>query len=94
MNERGCIGMEQRVILGDDGSRPALAQLSIMPERKSSRRKPTPSSPHQPVPQGNGRRSQMPTLWVLIVFMLLTNTFYTVFDQQMFPTYYANLFPH
>ena len=36
---------------------------------------------------------KMPTLWVLIVFMLLTNTFYTVFDQQMFPTYYANLFP-
>ncbi len=35
----------------------------------------------------------MPTLWVLIVFMLLTNTFYTVFDQQMFPTYYAPL-PH
>ncbi|GGI12992.1 galactoside permease [Galliscardovia ingluviei] len=36
---------------------------------------------------------KMPTLWVLIVFMLLTNTFYTVFDQQMFPTYYASLFP-
>ncbi|MFD0705131.1 MFS transporter [Alloscardovia venturai] len=35
----------------------------------------------------------MPTLWVLIVFMLLTNTFYTVFDQQMFPTYYTSLFP-
>lgn len=37
---------------------------------------------------------KMPTLWVLIVFMLLTNTFYTVFDQQMFPTYYASLFPN
>ena len=36
---------------------------------------------------------RMPALWVLIVFMLLTNTFYTVFDQQMFPTYYASLFP-
>ncbi|KFI69180.1 MFS transporter [Bifidobacterium magnum] len=36
---------------------------------------------------------KMPTLWVLIIFMLLTNTFYTVFDQQMFPTYYASLFP-
>ena len=36
---------------------------------------------------------RMPALWVLIVFMLLTNTFYTVFDQQMFPTYYALLFP-
>ena len=36
---------------------------------------------------------KMPTLWVLIVFMLLTNTFYTVFDQQMFPNYYASLFP-
>ena len=36
---------------------------------------------------------RMPALWVLIVCMLLTNTFYTVFDQQMFPTYYASLFP-
>ena len=36
---------------------------------------------------------KMPTLWVLIVFMLLTNTFYTVFDQQWFPVYYAGLFP-
>lgn len=36
---------------------------------------------------------RMPALWVLIVFMLLTNTFYTVFNQQMFPTYYASLFP-
>ena len=35
---------------------------------------------------------KMPTLWVLIVFMLFTNTFYTVFDQQMFPNYYASLF--
>ncbi|WP_418969836.1 MFS transporter [Alloscardovia omnicolens] len=35
----------------------------------------------------------MPTLWLLIIFMLLTNTFYTVFDQQMFPTYYTSLFP-
>ena len=25
--------------------------------------------------------------------MLFTNTFYTVFDQQMFPNYYASLFP-
>ena len=33
---------------------------------------------------------KMPTLWVLIVFMLFTNTFYTVFDQQMFPNYYAS----
>ena len=36
---------------------------------------------------------KMPTLWVLIAFMLLTNTFYTVFDQQMFPNYYSSLFP-
>ncbi|MEE1295897.1 MAG: MFS transporter [Bifidobacterium sp.] len=39
-----------------------------------------------------GRVLRMPALWVLIVFMLLTNTFYTVFDQQMFPTYYVSLF--
>ena len=36
---------------------------------------------------------KMPTLWILIVFMLFTNTFYVVFDQQMFPTYYSSLFP-
>ncbi|WP_432622905.1 MFS transporter [Bifidobacterium sp.] len=36
---------------------------------------------------------KMPTLWVLIVFMLFTNTFYVVFDGQMFPNYYASLFP-
>ncbi|RBP98583.1 MFS transporter [Bifidobacterium aemilianum] len=34
----------------------------------------------------------MPALWLLIVFMMFTNTFYTVFDQQMFPKYYADLF--
>lgn len=34
----------------------------------------------------------MPTLWVLVVFMLFTNTFYVVFDQQFFPVYYRNLF--
>ncbi|BDR53313.1 galactoside permease [Bombiscardovia nodaiensis] len=34
----------------------------------------------------------VPALWLLIVFMIFTNTFYTVFDQQMFPKYYAGLF--
>ncbi len=34
-------------------------------------------SPHQPVPQGNGRRSQDADPVGAIVFMLLTNTFYT-----------------
>lgn len=31
-------------------------------------------------------------LWVVIVFVLLTWTFYTVFDQQMFPDFYVSLY--
>lgn len=34
----------------------------------------------------------MGSLWALIIFMFFTNTFYTVFDQQMFPNYYTSLF--
>lgn len=34
----------------------------------------------------------MGSLWLLIVFMFFTNTFYTVFDQQMFPNYFTSLF--
>ena len=35
----------------------------------------------------------MPSLWIMIVFAIMTNTFYTVFDQQLFPSYYVSLFP-
>lgn len=35
---------------------------------------------------------KMPSLWLIIVFVLFTWTFYTVFDQQMFPEFYINLF--
>lgn len=31
-------------------------------------------------------------LWVVILFVLFTWTFYTVFDQQMFPDFYTSLF--
>lgn len=31
-------------------------------------------------------------LWVVIVFIMFTWTFYNVFDQQMFPGFYTNLF--
>lgn len=34
----------------------------------------------------------MGSLWLLIIFVIFTNTFYTVFDQQMFPSYYKSLF--
>ena len=51
------------------------------------------AEPTNPSPKEMVKVLRMPALWVLIVFMLLTNTFYTVFDQQMFPTYYASLFP-
>ncbi|MCP3426664.1 MFS transporter [Rothia sp. AR01] len=33
-----------------------------------------------------------PALWAMIVFVLLSWTFYTVFDQQMFPEFYTLLF--
>lgn len=35
---------------------------------------------------GNGK------VWTVIVFVLLSWTFYTVFDQQMFPDFYTSLF--
>jgi OHS family lactose permease-like MFS transporter len=35
---------------------------------------------------------RMPTLWVVIGFVLFSWTFYTVFDQQMFPQWYTSLF--
>ncbi|BDR58532.1 hypothetical protein XA3_09950 [Xylocopilactobacillus apicola] len=31
-------------------------------------------------------------LWLIIIFIMFTNTFYTVFDQQMFPEFYTRLF--
>ncbi|WEV76396.1 MFS transporter [Bifidobacterium sp. ESL0800] len=34
----------------------------------------------------------MGSLWAMVVFIFFTNTFYTVFDQQMFPNYYVSLF--
>lgn len=35
---------------------------------------------------------RMPSLWLIIVFVLFSWTFYTVFDQQMFPQFYTSLF--
>lgn len=35
---------------------------------------------------------KMPSLWLIIVFVLFSWTFYTVFDQQMFPQFYISLF--
>ena len=35
---------------------------------------------------------KMPSLWLIIVFVLFSWTFYTVFDQQMFPQFYTSLF--
>lgn len=35
---------------------------------------------------------KMRQLWLLIVFVLFTWTFYTVYDQQMFPQFYTGLF--
>lgn len=34
----------------------------------------------------------VPSLWVVIVLVFFTWTFYTVFDQQMFPQFYTSLF--
>lgn len=63
-------------------------------QREALRQEADPDAPRSnPTLREMVRVLRMPTLWVLIVFMLLTNTFYTVFDQQMFPTYYVSLFP-
>ncbi|NMM94748.1 MFS transporter [Bifidobacterium oedipodis] len=35
---------------------------------------------------------RIPMLWALIVFVVFSWTFYTVFDQQMFPDFYTHLF--
>ena len=35
---------------------------------------------------------KIPRLWLIIVFVLFTWTFYTVYDQQMFPEFYTTLF--
>ncbi|MDN5654043.1 MAG: MFS transporter [Kocuria sp.] len=35
---------------------------------------------------------RLPSLWAMVVFVLLSWTFYTVFDQQMFPDFYTKLF--
>lgn len=35
---------------------------------------------------------RLPSLWVVILFVLFTWTFYTVYDQQMFPQFYTGLF--
>ena len=35
---------------------------------------------------------KMPSLWLIIVFVFFSWTFYTVFDQQMFPDFYVGLF--
>ncbi|BDR58552.1 hypothetical protein XA3_09930 [Xylocopilactobacillus apicola] len=31
-------------------------------------------------------------LWLIIIFVMFTTTFFTVFDQQMFPDFYTRLF--
>ncbi len=38
------------------------------------------------------RLFRLPSLWLIILFVMLSWTFYTVFDQQMFPDYYTGLF--
>ncbi|WP_416354063.1 MFS transporter [Agrilactobacillus fermenti] len=35
---------------------------------------------------------KLPELWLIIIFIMFTWTFYTVFDQQMFPDFYTKLF--
>ncbi|UQS82030.1 MFS transporter [Bombilactobacillus folatiphilus] len=35
---------------------------------------------------------KLKSLWVIIIFIMFSYTFYTVFDQQMFPSFYTSLF--
>lgn len=36
--------------------------------------------------------TKTPSLWLIIILTIFTWTFYTVFDQQMFPQFYTSLF--
>lgn len=35
---------------------------------------------------------RMPSLWMIIIFVIFSWTFYNLFDQQMFPDFYTSLF--
>lgn len=35
---------------------------------------------------------KLPALWAVIIFVIMTWTFYQLFDQQMFPAWYTSLF--
>ena len=62
--------------------------------------KPGPTDHHEPgtvEPTQPGIREMagllgMKSLWLIIVFVIFSWTFYTVFDQQMFPDFYTGLF--
>lgn len=51
------------------------------------------SLPKAPSLREMARVLLMPSLWSMIIFVMLTCTFYTVFDQQFFPSFYTSLFP-
>lgn len=62
-------------------------------QEKELKKEADPNAPRtNPTPKEMIAVLGMGSLWALIVFMLFTNTFYTVFDQQMFPSYFKILF--
>ncbi|MBB2955453.1 OHS family lactose permease-like MFS transporter [Bifidobacterium commune] len=62
-------------------------------QKKELKKEADPNAPRtNPTPKEMIAVLGMGSLWALIVFMLFTNTFYTVFDQQMFPSYFKSLF--
>lgn len=62
-------------------------------QEKELKKEADPNAPRtNPTPKEMIAVLGMGSLWALIVFMLFTNTFYTVFDQQMFPSYFKSLF--
>ena len=35
---------------------------------------------------------KLPHLWVIVIFIMFSWSFYTIYDQQMFPDFYTKLF--
>ncbi|WP_342448766.1 MFS transporter [Enterococcus faecium] len=36
---------------------------------------------------------KLPQIWTIIIFVVFTWTFYTIFEQQMFPAIYTGMYP-
>lgn len=81
------------------GSAIGLAHLVIMLLWKSEKHVDLRSTPDAIISSASspGMREMLallrvPSLWLMIFFVMLSWSFYTIFDQQMFPDFYTGLF--